>query len=126
MKKIILLLLALSTLAFAKLEWGIDYDGAIKQAKAESKKVLVMLSREGCPTCEYMKDIVFENGKVVLELKKGYHLVMIDIHNDFVPTNLSYYGTPTFYILDGNEKKLDRIDGGVNTKTFLEHLEKLK
>jgi thiol:disulfide interchange protein len=125
MKKIVLLMALVATSLFADLNW-VKYSKAIEQAKAENKIVMVMLTREGCPACEYMKDIVFESSNVMEEFNKNFIAVQVDIHNDNIPNSLTFIGTPTFHFLNKYEMKVDRIDGGVNAKTFLDKLKELE
>ena len=125
MKKIIVgLVLAVSSL-LADLAW-VGYDSAIEKAKQNGKLVMVMLGRENCPACEYMKDIVFEDPKGIAAVEENFIPVYLDIHNDFLPDGMSYIGTPTFHFINGYEIKKGRIDGGVNIKDFLIEVEKVK
>ena len=124
MKKILLLATLLTSSLFADLTWH-KYSEAIALAKAEDKIVMVMLSREDCPSCEYMKDIVFEDAKIMEMMEKKFLAVQIDIHKDYIPNSLTYIGTPTFHFLNKYESKIDRIDGGENVKTFMDKLEEL-
>lgn len=126
MKKIVLALVLLASCAMAELKWATSYDVALVQAKKEKKNVMVMLSREGCPSCEYMTDIVFEEKIVVNEVEKSYVPVYIDIHKDFIPDGLGYMGTPTFHFLDANGKKIGRYVGGANIPNFMGILGKYK
>ncbi|MGA9047009.1 thioredoxin family protein [Sulfuricurvum sp.] len=126
MGKIILALSILATCAFAELKWAPSYDAALAQAAKEKKKVIVMLSREECPACEYMKDIVFEEKAVANEIHNNFIPVYLDIHKDFIPEGLGYIGTPTFHFLTASGKKIGRHDGGANIPTFLGILGKMK
>lgn len=126
MKKIFLLLSLISSLLMAELEWAPSYDKALEKASKEGKLVMVMLSQEGCPACEYMKDIVFEEDSVTEEMKMGFIPVYIDIHNDFVPSGLGYIGTPTFHFLDADGKKVGRLDGGANAVEFTAKIREVK
>lgn len=119
MKKELLSLLFISSAAMAQLSWAPSYEAALVQAKADKKNVMVMLSKEGCPACEYMEDVVFEEKMVSDAIHKGFIPVHIDIHEAKVPAGLGFIGTPTFYFLDPNGKKLYRHDGGANVPTFL-------
>lgn len=110
---------------FAEIEW-MKYDEAMEVAKKENKIVMVMLSREGCPACEYMKDIVFENDAVLAEFNKDFIGVHLDIHNDYIPDEFSYIGTPTFHFLNKHERKIERIDGGVNARDFTVKMKETK
>jgi len=126
MSKIILVLALMASGAMAELKWAASYDAALAQAAKEKKKVMVMLSREECPACEYMNDIVFEEKAVENEIQKNFVPVHIDIHKDFIPEGLGYIGTPTFHFLDAKGKKIGRHDGGANIPTFLGILGKMK
>ncbi|MCI4407214.1 MAG: thioredoxin family protein [Sulfuricurvum sp.] len=126
MGKIVLLLSVLASMAFADLKWASSYDAALAQAKKEKKRVMVMLSRENCPACEYMSDIVFEEKIVALEVEKSYVPVHIDIHNDSIPDGLGYMGTPTFHFLDASGKKIGRYDGAANIPKFMSILGQYK
>jgi thiol:disulfide interchange protein len=126
MGKIILALSLLASCAFAELKWAPSYDTALAQAKKEHKNVMVMLSKENCPACEYMTDVVFEEKMVVSEVEKSYVPVHIDIHNDFIPEGLGFIGTPTFHFLDASGKKIGRYDGAANVPNFMGVLGKYK
>jgi thioredoxin-related protein len=126
MGKIVLLVSLLATFALAELKWAPSYDAALVQAAKEKKRVMVMLSREGCPACEYMEDIVFQEKIVVNEIHKNFVPVHIDIHKDFIPEGLGYVGTPTFHFLDPKGKKIGRHDGGENVPNFMGILGKMK
>ena len=125
MKKIIIaLFVAISSLC-ADLKW-VDFDTALEQAKQTKKIIMVMLGRENCPACEYMKDIVFEDTKVQAQMDAHFVSVYLDIHNDFIPDGLPYIGTPTFHFMNGYQIKKGRIDGGVNVADFMQEIEKIK
>jgi len=126
MVKIILALSLLASLASAELKWASSYDAGLAQAAKEKKRVMVMLSKEDCPACEYMEDIVFEEKTVENEIHKSFVPVHIDIHKDFIPEGLGYIGTPTFHFLDAKGKKIGRYDGGANVQTFMGVLGKMK
>lgn len=126
MMKTLLLVSLVATCAFAELKWASSYDAALAQAAKEKKKVMVMLSREECPACEYMEEIVFDEKAVENEVNKNFVPVHLDIHKDFIPEGLGYIGTPTFHFLDAKGKKIGRHDGGANIPTFLGILGKYK
>jgi thiol:disulfide interchange protein len=126
MEKIILALSILATCAFAELQWAPSYDAALAQAKKEKKNIMVMLSKEDCPACEYMEGVVFEEKVVMNEVHKNFIPVHLDIHNDFIPEGLGYIGTPTFHFLNASGKKIGRHDGGINVPGFMGILGKYK
>lgn len=126
MKKMFLTAVLLGACAFGEVKWAKSYQSALAQAQKDQKNVMVMLSREECPACQYMEDVVFEEKVVQDKINHDFIAVHIDVLNDAVPTQLRYIGTPTFYFLNPQGKKLDRYDGGANIPTFLGVLGKIK
>lgn len=126
MKRILLFLTMATTLLMAELPWVNSYDAALEKAEKEGKLVMVMLTREGCPACEYMKDIVFDDDNVISELSMSFVPVQIDINNQLVPSGLGYIGTPTFHFLKVDESKVGRIDGGANVADFTTSMREAK
>lgn len=125
MKKILFLLLVLGSSLFAKMNWSDMFD-AYDEAAAQNKPVMIMLSQKGCPGCEYMESIVFEDKKINKYLKEHFISVHLDVHEDFIPEKLEYFATPTFYFLDKNEKILKRLNGGENAKDFIKILQEVR
>lgn len=126
MNKIFLTAVLLCACAFGEVKWAKSYNSAMEQAKKEQKNVMVMLSKEDCPACQYMEEVVFEEKVVKDTINRDFIPVHIDIINDAVPSHLRYIGTPTFYFLSPKGNKLDRYDGGANIPTFLGVLGKIK
>ena len=124
MKKIFVIVILLSlTPLFANIKWAEGIEDAYEIAFKENKKVMVMLSKKGCPACEYMEGIVFEDKNFMSFFNKDFIAVQIDIDEDFIPEGLEYFATPTFYFLNSNEKVLYRINGAHNSKEFTKALE---
>jgi len=124
MKKIILIMSLLVSTLFADIRW-VDMFDAYDVAKSENKIVMIMLSREGCPGCEYMTDIVFENSDVMKKFNKSFIAVHLDIQTDFIPDYLNYFATPTLYFLTDEKKVLKKLVGAQKIKQFLETLDNL-
>lgn len=125
MKKIAFIVTLLATSLFAQIEWMKLKDATLK-AKAENKIVMVMLSKEGCPACEFMDDRVLKDEKVLSEMGDKFIGVHLDINDDLVPANLDFIGTPTFHFINANGRKIDRLDGGANVKDFTEKIKEVK
>ena len=125
MKKILLSLALLVSVAFANVSYTDIFD-AYDKAEQEHKTVMVMLSQEGCPGCEYMENIVFNNADIAKTLKNDFIVVHVDIYKDGIPDGLEFFATPTFYFLDADENILKRLNGGQNAKDFSDTLKKFK
>ncbi len=119
MKKILTSLVFFTVCLFAEQEWLHSYEEAKTQAAKENKLVMVMLSKEGCDACWYMENIVFEDSAVNALLKKNFVPVYLDIHEDSVPEQFKYIGTPAFYFTDAAGKKIGYgLNGASNVKDF--------
>ena len=126
MNKTILALALMVSYASAQINWAPSYDAALVKAAKEKKNVMVMFSREECPACEYMEDIVFEEQAVENAINKNFVPVHLDIHKDKIPSELGYIGTPTFHFVNAKGEKLKRYDGGANIPTFMGILNSVK
>lgn len=124
MKNIVLIFILLVSTLFSDINW-LDEDEVYSIAKKENKLVMVMLSRENCPGCEYMLETVFKNEKLQSYLAKHFLSVQIDVNENFVPDELPFFGTPTFYFLDMNATVIKRINGGEQADKFLKTLEEV-
>jgi len=124
MKKILLTLLLGVSFAFADVKYTNIFD-AYEDAKAQNKLVLVMLSQKGCPGCEHMESVVFEDKDVNKYLKEKYVVVHVDVYEEGAPDGLDFFATPTFYFLDEDENVLKRLNGGENAKEFFRTLKEV-
>jgi thioredoxin-related protein len=101
------------------------YQEALKIAKQENKIILFMTSIEGCPVCDYMKDIVFEKEEVINFLDKNYVVVIKDAETQIYPQKFYTRDMPTFYFIDPTDEKEIRAPkvGGSTPEKFLTVLE---
>lgn len=126
MNKTILALALMVSYASAQINWASSYEVALIKAVKEKKNVMVMLSKEGCPACEYMENNVFEEQVIEETINKNFVPVHLDIHKDKIPSDLGYIGTPTFHFINAKGEKLKRYDGGANIPTFMGILNSVK
>ncbi len=127
MKKLILLTFITVSLWAEGITWVKSYDDAKKIAAAEGKTIMIMFSQAGCPTCEYMKDVAFQNETLADYIRFYFVPVEIDIYEQEVPDGFRFRGTPTFYFTDHNGKKVARkIAGGAKAETFLKELQQIR
>lgn len=122
MKKVVLFLTLLSSLLIGEKLKTIDtYKNALAIAKDENKTVLFMTSIEGCPVCDYMKDIVFDREAVIEYLNQNYVVVIKDAEKQSYPKQFHTRDMPTFYFIDPNTEKEIRKPkiGGSTPEKFL-------
>ena len=100
MNKILLGLVLAASYALADIKWAKSYEAALSQAAKEKKNVMVMLSKEECPACEYMEGVVFEEPVVTDAVNAKFVSLHVDIQKDKIPAGLGFIGTPTFYFLN--------------------------
>jgi len=127
MKKITLTLALLSTLIIAGKLTTIDtYKKALNVAKDTNKTILFMTSIEGCPVCDYMKDVVFEKKKVIDYLKENYVVVIRDAETEVYPKRFYTRDMPTFYFVNPTSEKEIRKPkvGGSTPEKFLSVIKK--
>ncbi len=122
MKKLLLLLLFLSSALFADLNWAEDYETGLAQAKKENKKVMLMFTLSACQVCEKMKEEVYTQKKVMDYVEK--YFVPIELNLDLDDKEgFEVFGTPTFYFLDSNGKQIGDVKiGGSTVEGFMKKL----
>jgi thiol:disulfide interchange protein DsbD len=62
--------------------WGLSYEAALEQAKAEKKPVLIDFTGVNCANCRTMEQAVIPRPEVVGELRR---FVPVRLYTDFVP-----------------------------------------
>ncbi len=126
MNKIVFGLALVASTLLADIQWAKSYEQALAQAAKEKKNVMVMLSKEGCPACEYMEGVVFEESAIQDSVNAKFVSVHIDVQKDKIPAGLGFIGTPTFHFLNAKGAKLKRHDGGANIPDFMAILNSVK
>ena len=122
-----LLALILPLILFgADFDWIGSFSRAKDIAKKENKLIMVMISQKGCAACEYMDEVAFEDENLVEFIESFFVPVKMDIKSAN-SVSLKAFGTPTFYFLDKNGKKIARqLVGAGSAKVFLEKLKEIK
>ncbi len=126
MKKITFLFALLSSMLLAnELKSVSSYNKALEVAKDENKKVLFITTIQGCPACQYMKDIVWEREKILNFLNENYVVVVKDAEKDKYPIKFHTRDMPTYYFIDPYDESQirDSVSGGMNPEKFLTLIE---
>lgn len=108
------------------------YSSNFEQAKIESNKtgkvILVIYTLDGCPACEYMKDVVFEHPTIKNDLINNFILLELDVKNKEQKIDgFEPFATPTIYFTKSNGIKIGRqIVGASTPQIFKEKLREIK
>jgi thiol:disulfide interchange protein len=125
--KSLLLFIAFTLVLFAsELQYEHNFNKAVEKANKQNKEVMMMYSAVWCPECNYMKDIVFKDEKVLDYIQKHYVVLALDIQKDTLPEGFKYIGIPTFFFLNKDAKEKNQIIGGSKVNIFLQKLKALK
>jgi len=125
-KKILLLVHVFVFSLWAEPEWTSSLEEAKTLAHKENKHLILMLSREECDACWYMKNIVFENDNVKVLIEEHFIGVNLDVDLEDIPARFSYLGTPTFYFMDANGTELGhQLNGAANVKDFTQKVNQI-
>lgn len=123
MRFIIFLFLAFGVLGAAEINW-MSLESARSIAKEQNKLIMVEISAHGCKYCVDMANTTLKNEAIVAKINKYFASVLFYADSDKVPREFLSRGTPTFYFLDKNGKRLTTpIFGAWNAADFDSFLE---
>jgi thioredoxin-related protein len=105
-----------------------SYYTALNKAKDQNKILMVMVAKKGCPTCAYMKDIVFEREKVLNYLNNNFVTLILDIKGRYYPKRFISHRAPTFFFINPKDESeiREKKVGGSRPWKFLEELQEVK
>ncbi|MEN8146169.1 MAG: thioredoxin family protein [Campylobacterota bacterium] len=125
MHKYFLILIFITTSLFAEINWEDDYKSALKKAKTQNKKVMLMFSTEDCKECQNMYKTVYADKKVSKYVNTHFIAVDIDVEYDG-RKGFKVYKTPTFYFLDPKGEQIGRaVKGALGKGTLLKKLQEI-
>jgi thioredoxin-related protein len=112
-----LYMLSLSVFA-ADIKW-LKMEDALQIAKKENKVLMVEVSAHACKYCKEMANTTFKDEKIVAKINTYFAPVIFYNDSDSVPPKFFSKGTPTFFFVDKNGKKLmPPIFGAWNVNDF--------
>jgi len=117
-----------TSLMAAEVNWAKDFESGLKQAKAENKPMLFVISRDTCKYCVILKNTTFKDEKVTTVLNKDFVAVTSWINeNDYVPEKLFTPGLPgIWFLLPSGEPMFQPLMGALGTEEILHYLKQVK
>ncbi|HEY0840210.1 MAG TPA: cytochrome c biogenesis protein CcdA [Vulgatibacter sp.] len=113
-------------------EWTHDYDGALAQAQAEGKPVIIDFYADWCAACKELDKFTYTDPAVMEEAGR-FVTVKVDgtVEDERIQTLYDRYGIqglPTVVFLDGKGQALPdpRITGFLEAPKFLEEMRKVR
>ena len=105
----------------------------LEEAKKEGKYLFLMFEEEGCPFCDKMKRVTFQDPKVKEYFSKHFYMVIVDRRGsnpvvDFsgkqitekqLAMDYKVRGTPVFVFVDHEGKTILRVIGYIPPEEFL-------
>lgn len=99
--------------------WGDDFEAALKEAAATSRRVIIAFYSEGCPPCAAMDRSVLGTPEVRKALL-GYLPVRLDVNRQLEPAlRYQVLATPTFVVTDGAGRPLAKREGYQSIEEFV-------
>ncbi len=126
MRKLFLVLIFTTLSLFAQdLKWIYDFEDAKYFAKKENKIVMMFVTMQSCPVCNYMKEKVFTKKDIKEYLNKHMILYEVDIDMDDLPSGYEVYGTPTTFFIKSDGTNIGKpIIGGTKPEFYIKKLQK--
>lgn len=127
MKKILLFAAAVSVMLASGIHWEKDLSAAAAKAKSENKKVMILMSSQGCRYCKQMHREVFSEPAIADYINQNYVALELDIERDRYPEALEVQGVPTTFFFSPDFKEgLKKVVGPRHPMLFLNILRQVQ
>ena len=129
MKKLIILLVLVSSLFGADIDWPSEYKEALVQAKKENKHIYMLITANDCRWCRKFERTTLQDPKIIKALKEKYVLLHIDREMDMddMPSTFKSKRVPRHYFLDNNGEVIYTFLGywdSLDFNSFLDDVDK--
>ncbi len=123
-KKIILMLLVVSSLFASEIRWAKNYSDGMKEAVKSNKPVLLVSSRHSCKYCVILKKTTFKDQKVIEALNRDFIAILVHSDdNDYMPRELFTPGVPAlWFLLPTGQPMYQPLMGAVDATNLLNAL----
>ena len=128
MRKVLAIILLVSSLFGGEIKWAKDFNSGVEQAKKASKPILFVSSRHSCRFCVILEETTFKDKKVIDELNKNFiSIISYSDENDYMPDELWRPGTPAIWFLKSNgEPMYQPLMGAIDAPNFLQGISIVK
>lgn len=98
-KVVFLVLMYLSSLFGANLDWNNDYNKALQEAKAQKKDIYMFITSADCRWCRKFEATTLQDEAILQKLKTQYVFLHIDRDKDYMPEHFKKKRVPRHYFL---------------------------
>ncbi len=125
---IIALMTALSSLnggEYDDIDWGVDYNDAVKIGEKSNKPIMVLITSKRCKWCNKLKSKTLSDDTIIERLNASFSTVEVTRKEDDYPyKKLRARAVPTIYFLGKDGKPLMRpVVGYWNIENFNSYLD---
>jgi hypothetical protein len=106
MMKKLWLTIGMALSLMAEIDWRMDYDEALKEARKSHKPLLIVIVSHSCRWCRRLEYKTLGNPKVEQYVRRHYIPVMLYREDRAYPDALAPRLVPTTYYLDPAQKPL--------------------
>jgi len=101
-----------------------NFSRAIRKSIRDNKLVMIKVEADNCKPCKQLDIILETNNKIKRLINQNIRIVKVNIdHQEKVPLDLNYMGTPTIFLIQPETKKvLMKLQGVIPAKDLEESL----
>jgi thioredoxin-related protein len=99
MKFLPLMVVLISTLLSAEIDWINDYEKALSQAAKEKKQIYILITSSSCGWCRKFENTTLKDEAVLKRLKQKFVLVHVDRDMDELPAIFKIDRVPRHYFV---------------------------
>jgi len=100
MKYLIAIVLIVSSLWSAELDWGNNYDKALLEASEQNKLVYIFITSDACKWCKKFEATTLQDKGIDARLHKEFVTVHLSRDRDNIPTKFETAPVPRHYFTD--------------------------
>lgn len=115
-----------SALFSTELDWGNDYNAALKQAQKEKKAVYLFIGADVCRWCDRFKDVTLSKKEVIKRLEQEYVLLYLSRDRHKIPSKFTTQGVPRHYFLKSDGTIIYEDRGSREVDGFLSLLDEVE